>query len=106
MTSAVRMWLAALAGPCSFGVAQAQAQDQHPAPTDAYAYIGWPNDGEVVGRRFKVWFGARNLGVALQGSPSGSEGAAIPRGVGLPSRSSTTVADPTSGGRLGGSGLK
>ena len=37
------------------------------APKDAYIYIGWPNDGEVVKGRFKVWFGLRNFGVAPAG---------------------------------------
>lgn len=37
-----------------------------PAPADAYLYIGWPNDGQVVGagKPFRVWFGLRNMGVA------------------------------------------
>jgi len=39
-----------------------------PAPRNAYLYIGWPNDGEVIrGRRFKVWFGLRQMGVAPAG---------------------------------------
>lgn len=38
-----------------------------PAPKDAYLYIGWPNDGEVVKSPFKVWFGLRNMGVAPAG---------------------------------------
>jgi hypothetical protein len=39
-----------------------------PAPNDAYLYIGWPNDGEVIkGGIFKVWFGLRNMGVAPAG---------------------------------------
>ncbi len=39
-----------------------------PAPKDAYVYIGWPNDGEVVrSTRFPVWFGLRNMGVAPAG---------------------------------------
>ena len=37
------------------------------APKDAYLYIGWPNDGETVRGRFKVWFGLRNFGVAPAG---------------------------------------
>ncbi|MBB3263882.1 hypothetical protein FHW79_001478 [Azospirillum sp. OGB3] len=37
------------------------------AAKDAYIYIGWPNDGEVVRGRFKVWFGLRNFGVAPAG---------------------------------------
>ena len=40
-----------------------------PAPDNAYVYIGWPNDGEVLygGRPFRVWFGLRHLGVAPKG---------------------------------------
>lgn len=38
-----------------------------PAPKDAYLYIGWPNDGEVVTSPFRVWFGLRNMGVAPAG---------------------------------------
>jgi hypothetical protein len=41
-----------------------------PAPANAYLYIGWPNDGEVIrsGRPFRVWFGLRNMGVAPKGA--------------------------------------
>ena len=40
-----------------------------PAPRDAYLYIGWPNDGEVIrSENFKVWFGLRNMGVAPAGA--------------------------------------
>ena len=39
-----------------------------PAPENAYLYIGWPNDGEVIrnggNRPFRVWFGLRHMGVA------------------------------------------
>ena len=40
-----------------------------PAPKNAYVYIGWPNDGEVLraGRPFRVWFGLRHMGVAPKG---------------------------------------
>lgn len=40
-----------------------------PAPANAYCYIGWPNDGQVVGagKPFRVWFGLRNMGVAPKG---------------------------------------
>jgi len=40
-----------------------------PAPKDAYLYIGWPNDGEVLaaGQPFRVWFGLRTMGVAPKG---------------------------------------
>ena len=48
---------------------QASAIDRTPAPKDAYLYIGWPNEGEVLpaGRPFRVWFGLRNMGVAPKG---------------------------------------
>jgi hypothetical protein len=40
-----------------------------PAPAGAYAYIGYPNDGQVVAanKPFKVWFGLRYMGVAPKG---------------------------------------
>jgi hypothetical protein len=39
------------------------------APANAYLYIGWPNDGQVLpaGKPFRVWFGLRNMGVAPKG---------------------------------------
>jgi len=53
--------------------AQQTSQAQTPAartaaPPDAYLYIGWPTDGQTVkAGRVKVWFGARNIGVAPAG---------------------------------------
>lgn len=48
----------------------AQAGDT-PAPQNAYLYIGWPNDGEVIrtggDKPFRVWFGLRHMGVAPAG---------------------------------------
>ena len=45
----------------------AQAGDT-PRPRNAYVYIGWPNDGEVIRERpFRVWFGLRNFGIAPAG---------------------------------------
>lgn len=40
-----------------------------PAPANAYLYIGWPVDGQVLaaGKPVKVWFGLRNMGVAPKG---------------------------------------
>jgi hypothetical protein len=39
-----------------------------PAPNDAYLYIGWPADGQTLkAGKIKVWFGARNIGVAPAG---------------------------------------
>lgn len=41
---------------------------ESPAPKNAYLYIGWPNDGEVISSdNFRVWFGLRNMGVAPAG---------------------------------------
>lgn len=36
------------------------------APPNAYCYIGWPLDGQVLpaGKPFRVWFGLRHMGVA------------------------------------------
>lgn len=48
-------------------IAPVWAQERTPAPKNAYAYIGWPNNGEVVGRHFKIWFGARYFGIAPAG---------------------------------------
>ena len=56
---------AAAAGPA----APAAAADATPAPDQAYLYIGWPNDGQVLAanRPIRVWFGLRNMGVAPKG---------------------------------------
>jgi len=37
-----------------------------PAPRNAYLYIGYPNNNQVLpaGKPIKVWFGLRNMGVA------------------------------------------
>ena len=44
------------------------ADKRTPAPPDAYVYIGYPNDGESFkAGRIKIWFGARNIGVAPAG---------------------------------------
>jgi Domain of unknown function (DUF4399) len=46
-----------------------------PAPPDAYVYIGWPLDRQVIsGTRFKVWFGTRNFGVAPAGVAKANTG--------------------------------
>jgi Domain of unknown function (DUF4399) len=59
--------------------AGASAQDKAvpkrmPAPPEAHLYIGWPNDGETVRSPFKVWFGARNIGVAPAGIEKANTG--------------------------------
>jgi hypothetical protein len=46
--------------------AQTSAGDS-PAPNDAYLYIGWPTNGAVVARSFRIWFGLRNMGIAPAG---------------------------------------
>lgn len=55
--------LAAAALAVLFNVASAASM---PAPANAFVYIGWPTDGQVVlaGKPFRVWFGLRNMGVA------------------------------------------
>ena len=48
---------------------------QTPAAKNAYLYIGWPNDGEVIrARRFRVWFGLRNAGIAPAGVEKANTG--------------------------------
>lgn len=43
--------------------------DTTPSPAGAHAYIGYPNDGQVVpaNKPFRVWFGLRFMGVAPKG---------------------------------------
>lgn len=46
-----------------------------PAAKNAYLYIGWPNNGEVIhARRFRVWFGLRNIGIAPAGVEKANTG--------------------------------
>jgi hypothetical protein len=55
--------------PADQHAAPAQGFKRTPAPADAYVYIGWPNDGEVIRTtHVKVWFGTRNFGVAPAGT--------------------------------------
>ncbi|SAK46551.1 DUF4399 domain-containing protein [Caballeronia ptereochthonis] len=53
---------AAFAAPCALA-------GPTPAPANAYAYIGYPNNGQTLpaGKPFKVWFGLRYMGVAPRG---------------------------------------
>lgn len=62
-SSAAAFVVAALAGAPAF------AAEPTPAPPNAYVYIGWPNDGQVVAanKPIRVWFGLRNMGVAPKG---------------------------------------
>jgi len=51
------------------------APSRTPAPHDAYVYLGWPQDKTVIrSARFKLWFGARNIGVAPAGVTTGGTG--------------------------------
>ncbi|HYG90238.1 MAG TPA: DUF4399 domain-containing protein [Azospirillum sp.] len=47
--------------------APGQKSERMAGRKDALLYIGWPNNGETVNSRFKVWFGLRNFGVAPAG---------------------------------------
>ena len=54
----------------AFIIGGAAVAGDSPAPKNAYLYIGWPNDGEVVRKNnFRVWFGLRKMGIA----PAGTE---------------------------------
>jgi hypothetical protein len=59
----------AAAQPAPAQPAQPTGFERTKAPADAYCYIGWPNDNEVVrNTHIKVWFGTRNFGVAPAGT--------------------------------------
>jgi hypothetical protein len=68
--------LFALAALTAMPSMQAGAQaGETPAAKNAYLYIGWPNDGEVIKtRRFRVWFGLRNAGIAPAGVQKANTG--------------------------------
>lgn len=65
----MRKPLAAAVLAATFGAVAFDAPAATPAPPNAYLYIGWPNDGQVVssGKPIRVWFGLRNMGVAPKG---------------------------------------
>ena len=55
--------------------AAATGTKRTPAPSDAYCYIGWPNNGETLHtRHIKVWFGTRNFGIAPAGVEKANTG--------------------------------
>ncbi|ODV41083.1 ATPase [Cupriavidus sp. UYMMa02A] len=58
--------LAAILLGASLLLPAAATAGETPAPPNAYLYIGFPNNGQVLpaGKPFKVWFGLRNMGVA------------------------------------------
>jgi len=61
--------LSACAALAAWTVPDAALAGTTPAPPGAYAYIGYPNDGQVVpaNKPFRVWFGLRFMGVAPKG---------------------------------------
>src|SRR6476659_4218173 len=59
---------AAFLSVAALASAQQASPQRTPAPPDAYVYIGWPKDGQNLSAgRIKIWFGARNIGVAPAG---------------------------------------
>lgn len=67
--------LAAASLPAGAQTTDQAAPPRTPAPKDAYVYIGWPQNGAVVGpTHIKVWFGTRNFGVAPAGVDKASTG--------------------------------
>ena len=60
--------LTALFALAALVVGSAAMSGDSPAAKNAYLYIGWPNDGEVIYKNnFRVWFGLRKMGVAPAG---------------------------------------
>ncbi|MFL9918400.1 DUF4399 domain-containing protein [Paraburkholderia fungorum] len=61
--------LAAFLALASLAAPNLAAAGTTPAPAGAHAYIGYPNDGQVVpaNKPFRVWFGLRYMGVAPKG---------------------------------------
>lgn len=54
---------------------QSAAAGETPRPRNAYLYIGWPGNGEVITeRRFRVWFGLRHMGIAPAGIQKANTG--------------------------------
>lgn len=47
---------------------------QSPAPSDAYLYIIWPNDGQRIKGAFWCRFGLRNMGIARAGDKTANAG--------------------------------
>jgi len=60
--------LTALFALAALVVGGAAMAGDSPAAKNAYLYIGWPNNGEVIYKNnFRVWFGLRKMGVAPAG---------------------------------------
>jgi len=61
--------VAALVASATWGAADLAVAAGAASPSGAHAYIGYPNDGQVVtaNKPFRVWFGLRYMGVAPKG---------------------------------------
>ena len=61
--------VAARAASATWGAADFAVAAGAASPSGAHAYIGYPNDGQVVtaNKPFRVWFGLRYMGVAPKG---------------------------------------
>jgi hypothetical protein len=61
--------VAALVASATWGAADFAVAAGASSPSGAHAYIGYPNDGQVVAanKPFRVWFGLRYMGVAPKG---------------------------------------
>src|ERR1700749_2407824 len=59
----------AVAAVAALLMAGAAVAERTPAAPNAYAYIGYPNNGQVLpaGKPIRVWFGLRYMGVASHG---------------------------------------
>ena len=55
-------------------LAPAAALAQSTAPSDAYLYIIWPNDGQRIKGGFWCRFGLRNMGIARAGDKTENAG--------------------------------
>jgi hypothetical protein len=73
----VAIWLSilAIAVVSTMTASDTATAGNTPAAKNAYLYIGWPNDGETIHtRRFRVWFGLRNIGIAPAGIEKANTG--------------------------------
>src|SRR3954452_19307853 len=56
------------------GIWPVVASAQTPAPSDAFLYIIWPNDGQRIKGAFWCRFGLRNMGVTRAGDKTPNTG--------------------------------
>ena len=74
MHPTVRNGALAAAFALGFAWSPPAAQAQTPAPTDAFLYIIYPNDGQRIRGSFPVRFGLRNMGVTHAGDKTANTG--------------------------------